>query len=601
MKNFYKIYFLMMLTFVFSVQNVSAQLEGTWKMAPEAGSLGVGPAQGDISWWSIDAAGVETRACFFDDEYIFGDDGSFSNVLGDDTWVEAWQGVEADGCGAPVAPHDGTVASTFTYDSGAGTLVLNGLGAYLGIPKAVNGSELASPADAPESITYMVSLENDGDIMVIDISSGDAWWRFKLVKDTFTPPPPTGSLTGKWKMAPEAGSLGVGPGQGDISWWAIDAAGVETRACFFDDEYIFGEDGSFSNVLGDETWVEAWQGVEADACGAPVAPHDGTVAATYTYDEGAGTVSISGMGAYLGIPKAVNGSELASPADAPESITYMVSFENDGDMVVIDINSGDAWWRFKLIKDTFTPPPTGSLVGKWQMAPEAGSFGVGPGQGDISWWAIDDAGVTDRACFFDDEYIFGEDGSFSNVLGEETWVEAWQGVEAEGCSAPVAPHDGTVAATYIYDEGAGTVTINGMGAYLGIPKAVNGSELASPADAPESVTYIVSFENDGAMMVLDIGSGDAWWRYKLAYAGGASAVSDLQKESVSVYPNPAQNYISLKEEFKSVQIYNVSGSMIMSIQENQSQIDVSGLASGVYFIMMKALNGEVMQSKFIKE
>ncbi|MBU3927736.1 MAG: hypothetical protein KKB74_08010, partial [Bacteroidetes bacterium] len=61
---------------------VSTGIVGTWKIKPEAGSLGVGPELGDISWWAIDAAGVEARACFYDDEYIFGADGSFSNVLG---------------------------------------------------------------------------------------------------------------------------------------------------------------------------------------------------------------------------------------------------------------------------------------------------------------------------------------------------------------------------------------------------------------------------------------------------------------------------------------------------------------------------------------
>ena len=67
----------------------------------------------------------------------------------------------------------------------------------------------------------------------------------------------------------------------------------------------------------------------ADACGAPVAPHDGTVAATYTYDEGAGTVTLNGTGAYLGIPKAYNGGELADPADAPDSITYIIEFSEN--------------------------------------------------------------------------------------------------------------------------------------------------------------------------------------------------------------------------------------------------------------------------------
>ncbi len=58
-----------------------------------------------------------------------------------------------------------------------------------------------------------------------------------------------------------------------------------TRACLFDDIFRFGADGSFTNVMGDETWLEPWQGAAAESCGAPVAPHDGSYAATYVHDE----------------------------------------------------------------------------------------------------------------------------------------------------------------------------------------------------------------------------------------------------------------------------------------------------------------------------
>ena len=73
----------------------------------------VGPNQDDGSWWQNSAGDVTTRACLFDDEYVFNADGSFQNVLGADTWLETWQGVTADGCGAPVAPHDGSAATIF--------------------------------------------------------------------------------------------------------------------------------------------------------------------------------------------------------------------------------------------------------------------------------------------------------------------------------------------------------------------------------------------------------------------------------------------------------------------------------------------------------
>jgi len=298
---------------------------------------------------------------------------------------------------------------------------------------------------------------------------------------------------------------------GDVSWWANSADDVTTRACFFDDSYVFGTDGSFSNVLDGDTWVEGWQG-GSDACGTPVASHDGTAIATYTYDAAAGAVTIDGTGAYLGIPKAYNGGELSDPANAPASITYDITLSEDNEVMTLDIFVGDGWWRFKLIKES--GPAVSPLTGTWQMAPEAGALGVGPAFGDISWWSNSADDVTTRACFFDDTYVFGADGSFSNVLGDETWVEGWQG-GGDACGTPVAPHDGTAVATYSYDATAGTVTIDGTGAYLGIPKASNGGELSDPANAVNSITYQIVLSENNTVMTLDIDVSGGWWRFKL--------------------------------------------------------------------------------------
>ena len=474
---------------------------GTWKMAAEAGALGVGPGPGDTSWFAIDAQGVMDRACYFDDSFVFAADGSFSNVLGADTWIEGWQG-GSDACGAPVAPYDGTAVATYTYDEGAGTLTINGTGAYIGIPKANNEGELPNVA-VPSAITYTVTLTDDNNTMNVVIEAGaGVFWQYKLVKDVPSP------LEGTWKMAPEAGSLGVGPAPGDTSWFAIDAQGVIDRACYYDDTFVFAADGSFSNVLGADTWIEGWQG-GTDACGAPVAPYDGTAMATYAYDSGAGTLTINGTGAYIGIPKANNDGELPNVA-VPSSITYTVSFaDNNNTMnVVIEAGAG-VFWQYKLVKDVPSP-----LEGTWKMAPEAGSLGVGPAPGDTSWFAIDAQGVTDRACYYDDTFVFAADGSFSNVLGADTWIEGWQG-GTDACGAPVAPYDGTAMATFSYDEGAGTLTINGTGAYIGIPKANNDGELPNVA-VPSSITYSVTLTDNNTTMnvVIEAGAG-VFWQYKL--------------------------------------------------------------------------------------
>lgn len=481
---------------------------GTWRLVPEAGAFGVGPGQGDVSWFSSSADDVVTRDCLFDDEYVINADGTFQNILGSETWLEPWQGSDPEACGTPVAPHDGSVTATWSFSGSE--LTIEGAGAFMGLAKVFNGGELTNPADAPDSITYLATLSEDGLSMTLEIQvEGDGWWTFNFAKDA---PPAPSALEGSWRLAPEAGAFGVGPGQGNVSWFSSSLEDVTTRDCLFDDEYVFNADGTFQNVLGSETWLEAWQGQDPEGCGTPVFPHDGTASATYDYDATNNTLTIEGAGAFLGLAKVFNGGELANPADAVDSIEYIIDLVDENTMILDIPVAGDGWWRFKLVRDA---APANPLVGSWRLAPEAGAFGVGPGQGNVSWFSSSDDDVTTRDCLFDDDYVFNADGTFENVLGSETWVEAWQGNDPEGCAAPVFPHDGSASATYDYDAGLGTVTLNGTGAFLGLAKAINGAELANPGDAPDSVEYIVDFEDDNTIIVDIAIAGDGWWRFKL--------------------------------------------------------------------------------------
>ncbi len=483
-------------------------IAGDWKLAPEAGALGVGPSKGDTSWFASSAATVTERACLFDDIFRFGEDGSFANVMGDQTWLEPWQGTDPEACGTPLAPHNGANAATYVYDEAAATVTVNGLGAHLGLAKVFNGGELASSADAKESITYTITAQTDT-TMTLDIEiAGGGYWRFKLAK--ILPP----AIAGDWKLAPVAGALGVGPSKGDTSWFASSAATVTERACLFDDIFRFGEDGSFANVMGDQTWLEPWQGTDPEACGTPLAPHNGANAATYVYDEAAATVTVNGLGAHLGLAKVFNGGELASSADAKESITYTITAQTDTTMTLDIEIAGGGYWRFLLQKDV--PAAASPLAGDWKLAPEAGALGVGPSKGDTSWFASSAATVTERACLFDDIFRFGEDGSFANVMGDQTWLEPWQGTDPEACGTPLAPHDGSNPATYVYDEAAATIAVSGLGAHLGLAKVYNGGELSSAADAVSDIVYTITAMT-ATTMTLDIEiAGGGYWRFKLA-------------------------------------------------------------------------------------
>ena len=163
-------------------------------------------------------------------------------------------------------------------------------------------------------------------------------------------------LVGEWKLAPEADTTGVGWESGNLGWWKVDAAVISERTCLFDDLFVFAEDGSFSNQMGGSTWIEPWQGTDPEACGAPVAPHDGSGSATYELDTEAGTITLTGVGAHLGLAKVISGGdELTSPNNAPESIVYKVMESTETSMTV-EVAYSAGFWTFKLVTADYVAP-----------------------------------------------------------------------------------------------------------------------------------------------------------------------------------------------------------------------------------------------------
>ena len=179
------------------------------------------------------------------------------------------------------------------------------------------------------------------------------------------------------------------------------------------------------------------------------------------------------------------------------------------------------YWDDVTFLEEYVPPITltqAMLVGDWKLAPAYGAMGVGPVSGSTSFWVSDTNTVTERACLFDDLFSFSEDGTYNNVMGDETWIEPWQGMDPEACGTPVAPHDGLSTFSYIYDENTGTITLNGVGAHIGLPKVVSGEgELSDPADAPESNTYQVIANTEDAMTV-EVAYSGGYWTFKLVRA-----------------------------------------------------------------------------------
>jgi beta-glucanase (GH16 family) len=167
-------------------------ISGTWRNRNAVNSMGMGPEEGDTSWWNINYFELGRRGCLFDDEYYFGPaggislTGTFSQWMGSETWLEAWMspnGMET--CGVPVVPWDGaSFGSTYDYslDMQGMQLTVYGLGAYIGMPRIQNGY-YADQGGPSGSITYNISTDSTECILILDILSGNhEWWHFELEK-----------------------------------------------------------------------------------------------------------------------------------------------------------------------------------------------------------------------------------------------------------------------------------------------------------------------------------------------------------------------------------------------------------------------------------
>ncbi|MFN5148206.1 MAG: T9SS type A sorting domain-containing protein [Flavobacteriia bacterium] len=643
-----------------------AQIEGTWRLAPEPGAFSVGPNQGDGSWYSSSMNDVTTRACFFDDSITFGAGGTMTHYMDGATWREGWQGVPSDGCGAPVAPHDGTTNAPYTYsfNSVTGELTVNGIGAHVGLAKVFNNGELGSPSAAPSSITYLTSFSSNTDTMNVDINYGGVgggWWHFTYVRSniwnlanpnvTFrvdmsnysgtiatgvfvngsyngwcgscnpmanlgngiwevTLPIPAGQieykftvdgwtdeeiftgtescidpiqdanynrylsftgdvtlptvcfesctpcltvspeLIGTWKLKGAAGSLAVGPNQGDGSWWSNQAADVVTRACLFDDSIKFEANGVMTHYMDGSTWLEQlWQGVAQDECGAPVAPHTGG-SYTYSYNNVTGELTTIGLGAHIGLPKAYNGGELPN-GSAPASITYITALSNNNNTLTADINIGGGWWRFVYEK-------TEQII----VADPNITFRV-----DMSEYT---------AAINNGVYL---NGSFN------TWCGACAPMTNIGNNIyelTVALPTGPIEYLFTVDEWTDIEAFD-----------VTASCIDPVVDQYNNRYLVVS--TDATLPAVCFNSCEV--------CPSAAGLQDLSSVELNVYPNPSEDnvVITSNEIIEFVELFNMNGELIKSyrVESKEALINVSGLSSGTY-ILNCVNNGEISRKLLFK-
>lgn len=175
---------------------------------------------------------------------------------------------------------------------------------------------------------------------------------------------------------------------------------------------------------------------------------------------------------------------------------------------------------------------TGGNAKSWVLKPGAGSFGVGPAPGSDAYFPNGADISGDRACLWNDEFIFKTGGQYEYKTNGDIFGETYMDGLSEGCQS-----DANLAGTDAEAWGSGihsfsftpatesanaVITVRGTGAFIVLPKAYNGGEYGSaPPDMDAVVNYqVLDYSKTAAEETLSLsidvsGDGSVFWNFIL--------------------------------------------------------------------------------------
>ena len=112
-------------------------------------------------------------------------------------------------------------------------------------------------------------------------------------------------------------------------------------------------------------------------------------------------------------------------------------------------------------------------------------------------------------------------------------------------------------------------------------------------DSTTATSYVKGFDEEGThyftvASVCENGESEQSERFDFEIKG--ESISEFEN-NFEVYPNPVENvlYINAKENIKEVNVYNVVGVMMTTVNGQQTtvSVDMNGYKSGIYFVVIK--------------
>jgi hypothetical protein len=171
----------------------------TWQLAPVGYAEEVGPTEGSGAWFGTGAAEVSgDRVCDFNDTYtfVFNAAGSFNFDNKGDFYADNYIGNNNNDCennSVLSTPQKPWASGNFTYNvsssggsAGLGQLIVNGLGAHIGIAKVQgNGKDDNTTAPSATSISYDIlsmghNASGNYDTVILATTTSYGAWTYQL-------------------------------------------------------------------------------------------------------------------------------------------------------------------------------------------------------------------------------------------------------------------------------------------------------------------------------------------------------------------------------------------------------------------------------------
>jgi hypothetical protein len=113
--------------------------------------------------------------------------------------------------------------------------------------------------------------------------------------------------------------------------------------------------------------------------------------------------------------------------------------------------------------------------------------------------------------------------------------------------------------------------------------------------------YTIESDGDTYMLTIENGEGDI-----AVYGNVALSQPEFSPLQVTLYPNPVSDvlYINSMDIINKVSVYDIQGKVIKTVSglnSNTSEINLSSLQNGVYFVSITSENGGVLTQKIVKK